>query len=223
MALDGRVAATLAVVCTLAVAGCTTSVSGRAVRAAGGVSTSTREKTPLKARDLLLQEGDNTPLGPASAARVGDNYFTIARPPECSAALLFKGSPLRPPASSDFAESAFNISGTAALYAESVDVYSTALNIHDVVWRGFREVSACHGDVTPVSPAGEFAPMQLSYFATPADGVLVWTMTRVDWTCDYGLAVVSQAALLISACDSKPGFPMAEWAAKRRAQIDSRA
>jgi hypothetical protein len=26
----------------------------------------------------------------------------------------------------------------------------------------------------------------------------------------------------MSACDTKPGFPMAEWASKRRAQIDRR-
>ena len=45
-------------------------------------------------------------------------------------------------------------------------------------------------------------------------------MTRPDWTCNYGLAVVPRVALLMSLCDSKPGFPMAEWASKRKAQID---
>ena len=76
---------------------------------------------PISARDLLLQDGDTTPLGPATATPVGDNYFTSARPPECSAALLFKGSPLRPAGSSDHAESAYRFGGPA-LYAESVDV-----------------------------------------------------------------------------------------------------
>jgi len=61
--------------------------------------------------------------------------------------------------------------------------------------------------------------MKLSFFATPADGVLVWTMTRPDWTCDYGLAAIPRVVLMIAACDTKPGFPMADWAAKRRAQL----
>jgi hypothetical protein len=65
--------------------------------------------------------------------------------------------------------------------------------------------------------------MKLSFFATPADGLLVWTMTRPEWTCDCGLAVIPRVALLLSLCDAKPGFPMAEWAAKRKAQLDSRA
>ena len=62
--------------------------------------------------------------------------------------------------------------------------------------------------------------MRLSFFGTPDDGVLVWTMTRPEWTCDYGLAVIPRVALLMSLCDSKPGFPMAQWASKRRAQLD---
>lgn len=208
-------AAVALVVTAVTLAACTAAVPGRAVRAAG------RSPTPISARDLLLHDGDRTPLGPAAAMEVGDNYFTSARPPECSAALLFKGSPLRPPGSSDFAESAYRVDGPA-LYAESVDVYSNSLNPHDVVWTGFRAVSGCHGEAIPVSPSGAFAPMQLSEFAIPEDGVLAWTMTHPNWTCSYGLAVVPQVALLISACDSAPGFPMAEWSAKRKAQIDAR-
>lgn len=46
-----------------------------------------------------------------------------------------------------------------------------------------------------------------SGFAITEDGVLAWTMTRPSWTCSYGLAVVPQVALPISACDIKPGFP----------------
>lgn len=94
---------------------------------------------------------------------MGDSYFTSARP--------------------------YQVDGPA-LYAESVDVYDNALNTHDVVWNGFRAVSDCHGDAVGVAPLGEFRPMRLNFFCTPADGVLVWTMTRPDWISDYGLAVV---------------------------------
>jgi hypothetical protein len=212
-----------ALVVALSLGACTTSVSGQATRASGQSPSGTTVTTaptpkPIPARDLLLQDGNTTPLGRAVAVAVGDSYFTSVRPPECAAALLFKGSPLLPPGSSDHAESAYSV-GSTALYAESVDVYSNAVNAHDVVWKGFSAVSDCHGDAIGVAPAGVFQPMRLSYFATPSDGVLVWTMTRADWTCDYGLAVVPRVVLMLSACDSKPGFPMADWAAKRRAQL----
>ena len=192
---------------------CTTSITGRAIRAEKPAA------APFPARDLLLQNGDATPVGPATATTVGDNYFTSARPPECSAALLFKGSPLRAAGSTDHAESAYRFRG-AALYAESVDVYRTALNVHQVVSNGFSAVSQCHTAAVGVSPQGAFRPMKLTFFGTTDDGVLVWTMTRPDWTCDYGLAAVPRAALLMSLCDSKPGFPMGEWASKRKAQLD---
>ena len=195
--------------------GCSTSVAGRAVRGPG------KPSAPISARDLLLQDGERTPTGPATAIPLGGNYFTSARPRECSAALLFEGSPLPPVDTSDHAETAYRV-GDQALYAESVDVYNHALNTHDVVWNGFREVSQCRGDAVGVSPTGSFKPMSLSGFAIPEDGVLTWTMSRADWTCDYGLAVVPRVALLISACDGKPGFPIADWAAKRKAQIDGR-
>jgi hypothetical protein len=204
------------VIAAVTLGACTTSVTGRAVRAPKPAP------TRMSARDLLLQNGDTTPLGPATAVTVGSNYFTSARPPECSAALLFEGSPLRPAGSSDHAESSYSFA-SQALYAESIDVYDAALNTHDVVPNAFRAVSGCTGDAIGVSPAGAFRPMRLSFFATPADGLLVWTMTRPEWTCDYGLAVIPRVALLISVCDAKPGFPMADWASKRKAQIDGRA
>lgn len=212
-----------ALVVALTLGACTTSVSGQATRAGGPSPSGTSVKAPptpkpIAARDLLLQDGNTTPLGRAVAVPLGDNYFTSVRPPECAAAMLFKGSPLLPAGSSDHAESGYSV-GSQALYAESADVYSNALNAHDVVWKGFSAVSDCRGDAIGVAPLGDFQPMRLSYFATPADGVLVWTMTRSDWTCDYGLAVVPRVVLMLSACDSKPVFPMADWAAKRRAQL----
>jgi predicted small secreted protein len=208
-------------VAALLVSACATSVAGRAVRAPGEPGVSPRARGTISARDLLLQDGDATPLGPASATAVGDNYFTGARPPECSAALLFKGSPLVPPGASDHAESAYRFGGPA-LYAESIDVYDKALKPHDVISKGFAAISKCHGDAIGVSPSGEFRPLRLSFFGTTDDGVLVWTMTRPDWTCDYGLAVLRRVALVLSACDTKRGFPMMDWASKRRAQIDRR-
>lgn len=202
-----------AAVALMTLVACTTSITGRAIRAEKPAA------APFPARDLLLQNGDATPVGPATATTVGDNYFTSARPPECSAALLFKGSPLRAAGSTDHAESAYRFRG-AALYAESVDVYRTALNVHQVVSNGFSAVSQCHTAAVGVSPQGAFRPMKLTFFGTTDDGVLVWTMTRPDWTCDYGLVAVPRAALLMSLCDSKPGFPMGEWASKRKAQLD---
>ncbi|MEZ0353219.1 hypothetical protein [Mycobacterium sp. pR1184] len=205
---------------------CTTSVSGRAIRAPqqstpGGTTSASPSPAGIPARDLLLQDGETMPFGVASAVAVGDTYFTSVQPPECSAALLFKGSPLRPPRSTDHAESEYKFSGPA-LYAESADVYDTKLNSHDVVWKGFGAVSKCHGDAIGHSSLGDFRPMRLGSFGTPSSGILVWTMTRPDWTCNYGLVVVPRIALLLSACDATPGFPMADWAAKRRAQLDSR-
>jgi hypothetical protein len=166
-------AAVALIVAAVTVGACTTSVPGQLIRASsqppGG---STSPKQPIAARDLLLQDGDPAPFGPATAIPVGGNYFTSAIPPECSAALLFKGSPLRPAHSSDFAESAYNAGGQA-LYAESIDVYDNAVSTRDVVSDGFRAVSDCRAEAFGVSPLGKFSPMRLSYFATPADGVLM--------------------------------------------------
>ncbi|BAX92245.1 hypothetical protein [Mycobacterium shigaense] len=214
-----------AVILAVTLSACTTSVPGQATRASDqSPSAPSRSAAPtpkpVAARDVLLQDGNTTPLGRAVAVPVGDSYFTSVRPPECGAALLFRGSPLVPAGSADHAESAYSVGG-AALYAESGDVYGNSLDTHDVVWKGFSAVSDCRGDAIGVAPLGDFKPMRLSYFATPADGVLVWTMTRPEWTCDFGLAVVPRVVLMISACDSKSGFPMADWAAKRRAQLTS--
>lgn len=223
MALQARVAA-LAVLTVLALGGCDPVVGGRAVRAADqpGAAPSATVKRPLaRAQDLLLQSGDDTPFGAAAAIPVGDNYFTSARPPECSAALLFKTSPLRPPGPSDHAESAYQFSGPAT-YAESIDLYDKALDAHELVWGGFSAVSKCRDDAVGVSPQGAWNPMRLSYFGIPTEDVLVWTMTEPAWTCDYGLAILPRVALLLAACNNAPGFPMADWAAKRRARVDGR-
>lgn len=177
---------------------------------------------PIFARDLLLHDGDSSPFGPAAMTDVGDTYFTSVRPPECSAALLFKGSPLRPPHSTDYADSAYSFGGSA-MYSESVDVYDKALDVHAVVWDGYGAVSRCTAEAVGIAPAGAFAGMRLSYYGVPADGVLVWTMTRPDWTCDYGLAVVPRAALLLTLCDHESRFRMADWASTRREQILGRA
>ncbi|WP_156688147.1 hypothetical protein [Mycobacterium sp. Marseille-P9652] len=216
---------TAAAVAVVTLAACSTSVQGKAIRAPGEATVSSSATfrpahPPVAARDLLLQNGDVTPLGPVTAAPIGDSYFTSAQPPECSAALLFENSPLRPPGLSDHAESSYRVTGSA-LYAEAVDRYDRDLNVHDVVWNGFRDIANCRGDAVGVAPQGQAPPLHLSLFST-GDGVLTWTMTRPDWTCDYGLAVLPRLTALLSACDAKPGFPMADWAAKRRSQIDGR-
>jgi hypothetical protein len=220
MARTLRAAAAL-VVAAVVVSSCTTSVTGRAVRAPGQPGILANAHLAIPARELLLPDGDSTPFGPATANPLGDNYFTSARPPECSAALLFKGSPLLPPGSAEHAESAYRFGGPA-LYAESVDVYDKAVKPHDVVSKGFAAVAKCHGDAIGASPTGVYPPMRLSFFGTTDDGVLVWTMTHPKWTCDYGLAVLPRIALMLSACDAKTGFPMRDWASKRRAQLDRR-
>jgi hypothetical protein len=211
-----------ALIVALTLGACTTSVPGQATRGSGQPpASSTKAKptpVPISARDLLLQDATTTPLGPAIAIPVGDSYFTSVRPPECAAALLFNSSPLLPPGASDHADSAYQVNGPA-LYAESADVYSNPVDDHDVVWKGFSAVSNCRGEAIGIAPLGAFKPMKLSFFATSSDGVLTWTMTRPDWTCDFGLAAIPRVVLLMAACDTKPGFPMADWAAKRRAQL----
>jgi hypothetical protein len=214
-------AAAALVIAAVTVSACATSVAGRAVRAPGQPGVPANARLTISAHDLLLQDGDSTPFGPATATGVGDNYFTSARPPECSAALLFKGSPLLPPGSVEHAESGYRVGGPA-LYAESVDVYDKTVKAHDVVSKGFAAIAKCHGEVVGISPSGAFRPMRLGFFGTTDDGVLVWTMTRPDWTCDYGLAVLPRVALMLSACDAKAGFPMRDWASKRLAQVDRR-
>lgn len=208
------------VIAALMVTGCTRSVTGQAIWASGQPTVRARAHAVTSARDLLLQDGDDTPLGPAAATRVGDSYFTNVRPPECLAALLFRRTPLLPGRSSAHAESAYRVGGPA-LYAESVDLYG-GLKAREVISKGITAILQCHGDAVGLAPLGEGRPMRLGSFGTRGDDVLVWTMTRPDWTCDYGLAVLPQVALMMSACDTKPGFPMVDWALKRRDQLDRR-
>ncbi|MGA8329164.1 MAG: hypothetical protein WB777_07715, partial [Mycobacterium sp.] len=172
------------------------------------------------ARDLLLGDGDQTPLGPGSQAPVGSTFFTTVQPPECGAALLFKDSPLRPPGSKDHAESSYDL-GPSAIYAESADVYGTALNPRDVVWKAFGAVATCNATAVGVAPAGQSGPMQLREYSVPSDGVLQWVMTGKNETCAYGMAVIPDAALLMATCDTKGKVDMKEWAARRRKQIMS--
>lgn len=80
----------MVLVVVLALAACTESVAGRAMRATDRSSGLPTSAKPARARDLLLQDGDRAPFGQVTQSRVGDSYFTSAVPPECSAALLFK-------------------------------------------------------------------------------------------------------------------------------------
>lgn len=222
---NGRAAAWLGIAAILAA--CTTSVTGQPV-AAGGHSpqpsgSATKPVRPrVSARDLLLHEGEQTPFGPAAPDAVGDTFFTSVRPPECTAAVLFKDSPLRPLGSSDHAESAYYFSATQ-IYAESTDVYGKKLNPHDVVWNGFAAVAKCNADAVGVAPAGQSPPMSLREFSVPADGVLAWVMSGAQETCAYGLVVIPDATLVLVACDTEGRVNMKEWAPKRREQIMSRA
>jgi hypothetical protein len=97
------------------------------------------------------------------------------------------------------------------------------LNPHDVVWKGFGAVAKCNADAVGVAPAGESGAMQLPEFAVPADGVLAWVMTGQQETCDLRWVVISQAALVLVACDTEGRVNMTEWAPKRREQIMSHA
>jgi hypothetical protein len=223
---NGRAAAALLGIAAI-LAACTTSVTGQPVAGGGhspqpSGSATKPTRPPVSARDLLLREGEQTPFGPATPAEVGDTFFTSVRPPDCAAAVLFKDSPLRPAGSSDHAESAYKF-GTSAIYAESADVYSKDLNSHDVVWNGFAAVAKCNAEAVGVAPAGESGAMQLREFSVPADGVLAWVMTGQQETCDYGLVVIPDAALVLAACDTEGRINMMEWAPKRREQIMSRA
>ncbi|WP_116375760.1 hypothetical protein [Mycobacterium sp. MFM001] len=208
-------AAGLAVV----LAACTTSVPGHPTTVPGPPPAP--RKSLASARELLLHDGDRTPMGPATTASRGDELFTSARPPECLAALVFKGSPLLPVNASDHADATYRV-GNSALYAESIDVYGRPLDPHEVVWNGFSTVSACSSDAIGVAPTGDSAPMRLRRFAVADDGVLVWAMTAPGRTCDYGLAVVPRAALLMTACDVESGIDIDDWASTRRQQLMSR-
>jgi hypothetical protein len=223
---NARAAAALLGIAAI-LAACTTSVTGKPIAAGGhppqpSSSATKPTRAPVAARDLLLRDGEQTPLGPAVAAEVGNTFFTSVRPPECAAAVLFKGSPLVPAGSSDHAESAYTF-GTSAIYAESADVYSKDLNTHDVVWNGFAAVSKCNTDAVGVASVGESGALQLRELSIPADGVLAWVVIGQQETCDYGLVAISDAAVLMVACDTEGRVDMKDWAPKRREQIMSRA
>jgi hypothetical protein len=220
-----RLAAALLAVAA-AVAACATPVTGQPVAAGGhspqpSSSATTPARAPVSARDLLLDEGEQTPLGPGRPAPVGNTFFTSVRPPECEPALLFKDSPLRPAGSVDHADSAYKFESSSAIYAESADVYDTRLNPHDVVWKGFGAVAKCNANAVGVAPAGESGALQLREFSVPADGVLQWVMTGKNETCAYGQVVIPEATLLLVACDSEGKVNMTDWATKRRKQIMS--
>lgn len=205
-------------------AACAAPVAGRPV-AAGGRPTqpsspNTRAHPPVTARDLLLGDGAQTLLGPGEQVPVGDTFFTSARPPECAPALLFMGSPLPPPGWTDHAESSYSI-GPGAVYAESANVYGKALKPHDVVWKGFAAVANCNATAVGVAPAGQSGPLRLREFSVPAEGVLQWVMAGRSQTCEYGMAVVPDATLVLVACDTEGKVDMKQWAAKRRKQVMS--
>lgn len=223
MALQARAAA-LAVVAMLVLSGCSVVVGGRAVGAPGrsGAAPSTPVKRPTgRAQDLLLQTGDDTPFGAATAIPVSDNYFVTAQPPNCEAAVLFENSPLRPPGASEHAESAYRFAGPAT-YGESVDIYADPLDVQHVVVDGFIAIAQCRREAVGVSRDGQSASMHLSDVDTSSHTAVVWTMTQPGWICDYGLAALPRVVLLLSACDAKHGFPMADWTSKRLAQISER-
>lgn len=206
---------------TLAVTSCTTTVTGHpAPGEQPSPATRATPPTPLAADDLLLPNRGQTPIGAVTMTAVGTNYYVGAEPPACSAALLFKGSPLRPAQATGTAESAYTFVDTAALYAESVDVYERPLDVSEIVQNGFNAVSGCTVEASGVSLQGRDRPMRLAEVTMPATGVLAWTMTRPDWTCNYGLAVTPQVTLVMSLCDRRPDFDMAGWASTRRQQIE---
>jgi hypothetical protein len=222
MALQERAAA-LAVVAMLALSGCSVVVGGRAVGAPGhSAAPSAPVKHPQpRAQDLLLATGEVTPFGAATAMPVGDNYFTSAQPANCEAAVLFENSPLRPPGAADHAESAYRFAGSAT-YGESVDIYADPLDVRHVLVDGFIAIAQCRRDALGVTRDGQSSSMRLSDVDTSSHTAVVWTMRQPGWTCDYGLAALPQTVLLLSACDAKPGFPIADWTSKRVAQISGR-
>jgi hypothetical protein len=223
MAARGRAAAAT-VVAVLVLSACSTAVGGRAVRASGppgGPTSAKITRPPVQARDLLLQTGNDTPFGAATAIAVGDNYFTSASPQNCQAAVVFENSPLRPTGASDHAESAYRFSGPA-MYAESVDIYGDALDVQHVMVEGFIAIAQCRHEAAGLTKDGKSWPIHLSDVDTSARDAVVWVMTQPGWTCSYALAAVPKVALLLSACDAQPGFPMADWTAKRLAQISGR-
>ncbi len=208
----------VAVLASVLLSACTTTVEGKAVR---GSDQGSKSATSTPARDLLLKTGDNTPMGTATAIPVGDDYFTSATPQNCQAAVLFENSPLRPPGASDHAESAYQFGGPA-MYAESVDIYRDALDVRHVLIEGFIAIAQCRRGAVGVTKDGRSFPMHMSDVSTSAPDAVVWVMSQAEGTCSYALAALPKIALLLAACDTQPGFPMLDWTAKRLAQISGR-
>ena len=204
-----------ALIVALALGACTTSVPGQATRGSGQPPASSAKAkptpVPISARDLLLQDATTTPLGPAIAIPVGDSYFTSVRPPECAAALLFDSSPLLPPAPRIMPIR--HTKSTARPCTRSRPT-STPTPWTTTMWCGkalvlSRIVVAGHR----CRPAWGLQTDETQLLRQSSDGVLTWTMTRPDWTCDFGLAAIPRVVLLMAAATPNPG---SRWRTGRR-------
>lgn len=215
--------AVAAVVAVTLLGACSTSVTGRAVRAPGssGGPPATVNTPGVRARDLLLKSGDSVPFGAASQIPFGDNYFTRADPADCEAAAVVQDSPLLPPGATDRADSAYRFSG-AQTYSESLGLYDAGFDDEHVVLHAFLNVAQCfvsaHRGFTAVSRDGKSWPVQLDGFDQSAHA-MTWTLTQPNWICGFGLGSGPRVVLLVSACDAQPAFPMEDWLYKRLAQI----
>lgn len=211
---------TVSVLAAIILAGCSTADDS----AAGEQSTTstpaeTTARKAISAHELLFPDGAKTSTGPALMAPPGDTYFTRADPPDCAAAVLLKGSPLAPPGAQDHADAAYTI-GATSRYTESINLYDKDLDPHQLVMDGFGAVSNCRKAVG-VASDGHRTSLRLSQVAVAADGVLEWAMLSSDWNCHYAWAVIPQATLLLSTCDSDSEPAMAEWASTRLDQMQS--
>ena len=87
---------------------------------------------------------------------------------------------------------------------------------------GFIAIAQCRRGAMGVTKDGKSWPIQMTDVDTSARDAVVWVMTQPNRTCSYALAALPKVALLLSACDTQPGFPIADWTAKRLAQISGR-
>lgn len=171
------------------------------------------------AQTLLLASNSETPAGSVTAMPIDDNYFTSTDPPDCAGALLLKNSPLPPTGAQSHAESAYRIEGqNDNLLAESVNVYRQPLDPGAVLNAAMVTVSQCTASASGINSLGRLEQMRLTNFAI-GDNVLVWTMSRPEWTCNYGFTLTTHASLLISLCEDSPTFPMHDWAVQRHQEI----
>jgi hypothetical protein len=90
-----------------------------------------------------------------------------------------------------------------------------------VVVAGFVAIAQCRHDAVGLTRDGKSWPIHLSDANTSARDAVVWVMTQPGWTCSYALAAVLESGFVPIQRDAQPGFPMADWAAKRRAQIST--